>query len=128
MKIFNKKSLGLAVIVLLLNAGAVFAGSASSDWNDSWSFQSEAERANALAQALEMEFVEEGGFNINNSSFWTDNSTQYCEALGACENYDGESVAIGNQINIEGDNNEVDSDNDGDVSSLISDGPGNIDN
>ncbi len=127
MKINKKKTLGLAVIVLLLNASAAFANP-SSDWNNSWSFQSEAERANALAQALEMEFVEEGGFNINNNSFWTHNNTQYCDVTGACENYDGESVAIGNQINIEGDNNEVDSDNDGDVSSQITDGEGHIDN
>ena len=125
MKMLKKSSLRIAIIVLLLNAGTAFA-SPSSDWNDSWGFQSAAERANALAQALEMEFVEEGGFDVNNQNYWNNENNQYCDVTGACENYDGETTSIGSQVVVEGDNNEIDSTSEGDIASQINDGKGHI--
>ncbi len=113
----------LSVTVLLLSAGTAVADPSSSDWNDSWGFPSPAEKANTLTQAIEMEFVEEGGFNNEtNHNYW---STQNCDADGACLN--GDVLAIGNQVIVEGDNNDVTGTNDGNVAAQNNNGSGSID-
>lgn len=119
-----KKLLMVSVVALLLSAGTAVADPSSSDWNDSWGFPSPAEKANTLAQAIEMEFVEEGGFDFNSTNYWNTYSHQYCDVEGSCQN--GDALAIGNQIVIDGDNNSVDSNNDGNVGAQNNNGSGAI--
>jgi hypothetical protein len=101
---FFGKILTLTVLALLLNAGAAVADPSSSDWNNSWGFISPLEKANMLNQALAIELVEDGGFNVDNYSY-----------------YGGDTIAIGSQVivDVDGDNNHVngnDATNDGNTS------------
>lgn len=96
---FPAKTLMLTVLVLLLNAGVAFADPSSSDWNDSWGFPTPFEKSNLLNQAIAIELAEEDGFG-NNTYYGITNT---------------DVLAIGNQVVIEGDNNEVDAGNNGNV-------------
>jgi len=112
---FPAKILMLTVLALLLNAGSALADPSSSDWNDSWGFPSPAEKANLLNQALAIEFVEDGGFNVNNNNY-----------------YGGNTTAIGSQviIDVQGDSNNVsgnDASTDGNTAAQTNNGSGSID-
>ena len=111
----------LAGIALLLSVGIAVADPASSDWNDSWGFLTPSEKANLLNQALAIELVENDGFDIDNYSY------QNCNEDGAC--FWGTAQSIGNQLNVDGDDNNIlgnDIDNDGNVSSQVNNGSGEI--
>ncbi len=106
----------------LMLASSASAGSASQGWNNNWGFQSPGETANVLSRALAMEFVKNGGYNINstnNNSFF---SEQNCNTDGSC--FNGNATSIGNNIIIQGDENYIDSQNDGNVSSQNNNGSG----
>lgn len=117
------KILILTVSALLLSASVVLADAPSSDWNNSWGFPSPAEKSNLLNQALAIELIEDGGFNNN---FY---STQNCNQDGAC--LMGDTVAIGSQVNIDvdGDNNDVNGNatTDGNTAAQTNNGSGSID-
>ena len=128
---FPGKILLLTVAALLLSAGVALANP-SSDWNNSWGFQSPGERANLLNQAIAIEFAEEDGFRSTFNS--TDNSTYYrtqnCSADGACFN-GGDTTAIGSQIiiDVDGDNNTVSGNSaatDGNTAAQTNEGSGSI--
>ncbi|GJL79098.1 MAG: hypothetical protein NPINA01_20870 [Nitrospinaceae bacterium] len=96
---FSGKILTFAVLALFLNVGIAVADPANSDWNNSWGFPSPFEKANLLDQAIAIELVEEDGFS-NKTNFYNSYS---------------DVVAIGNQVNIEGNDNNVGANNDGNV-------------
>lgn len=129
---FPGKILLLTVAALLLSVGVALANP-SSDWNNSWGFQSPGERANLLNQAIAIEFAEKDGFRSTYNS--TDNSTYYrtqnCSTDGACFN-GGDTTAIGSQIiiDVDGDNNTVSGNSaatDGNTAAQTNDGSGSID-
>lgn len=64
----------LAVTALFLSVGTAVAGQTSSDWNNSWGFQSGFEKSRLVDQALAIELVEEDGFN-NTSTYFGTNDT-----------------------------------------------------
>ncbi len=129
---FSEKILLLTILALMLSVGVALAGTPSSDWNNSWGFQSPAARANLLNQAIAIEFAEEDGFS--STYYGTDNSTYYrtqnCSTDGACFN-GGDTTAIGSQIiiDVDGDNNTVsgnDATTDGNTAAQTNDGSGSI--
>ena len=113
-KLFGKVLL-LTVTALFLNTGVVLADPPSSDWNNSWGFPSPSEKANLLNQALAIELIEDGGFNVDNYNY-----------------FGGNTLAIGSQviIDVDGDNNTVsgnDATTDGNTAAQTNDGSGSID-
>lgn len=96
---FPGKILMLAVMALLLSAVAAVADPSNSDWNNSWGFPTPFEKANLLDQAIAIELIEEDGLS-SKTNFYNSYS---------------DVVAIGNQVNIEGNDNNVGASNDGNV-------------
>lgn len=101
------------VLFLICIPLQTFAGGASSAWHDPWAFQTPSEKAFYRNQALTSKLLEEGGF-----------STSYYSECKNCSNYT--STAIGVVINIEGDNNDVDAENEGDQGAQNNNGKGEI--
>lgn len=126
---FPGKILMLAVMALLLNVGVAVANPSSMDWNDSWGFPTPAEKANFLNQALAIEFIEDGGFETNYYDNSTNFRTQNCNIDGAC--FNGDAIAIGSQVNIDvnGDDNNVNGNasTDGNTAAQNNNGSGSID-
>jgi len=112
---FSGRFFLLTVMALILNSGVALADSASSDWNNSWGFPSSFEKANLLNQALAIELVEDGGFNVNNNNY-----------------FGGDTVAIGSQliVDVNGDGNTVSGNNsstDGNTAAQTNKGSGSVD-
>ena len=99
------------VLFLLCLVPNVFAQTSSQDWNSSWGFQHPLEKANVLNQALDMEFIKDGGYS---NSYTTNNNGDYfqeqnCNTDGSC--FNGNSTSIGNNIVVNGEGNVVTSTN-----------------
>ncbi len=112
-----------SILFFLCLASNVSAQSISQGWHGSWGFQSPQEKANVLNQAMAFEFVENGGFTTTSTNNYF--QQQHCGADGSCFN---SATAIGTNVVIAGNNNEVEAGNTGNVSGQNNKGRGEISN
>lgn len=118
MKIF-----AIAVCLCLVLSGVAWGG-ASNDWNGSWQFLSPAEKLNLREQALAIQFMEGGGYSETNNI--TSSTEVLCSVSGSCSTET--TTSIGNMVTVTGDNNDVGSENSGEINATTNNIDGDLTN